>query len=88
MSAGGTFPAIGENPISLKLVPYEAKLSRYHRCGANLIDCVVHYFPANCFLVAPNYFENSYMQKTCDVAEKAILAKKNLRKKCVNRDKM
>ena len=29
-----------------------------------------------------------YMQKTCDVAEKAILAKKNLRKKCVNRDKM
>ena len=30
----------------------------------------------------------SYMQKTCDVAEKAILAKKNLRKKCVNRDKM
>ena len=31
---------------------------------------------------------NSYMQKTCDVAEKAILAKKKLRKKCVNRDKM
>ena len=31
---------------------------------------------------------DSYMQKTCDVAEKAILAKKNLRKKCVNRDKM
>ena len=30
----------------------------------------------------------SYMQKTCDVAEKAILAKKKLRKKCVNRDKM
>ena len=30
----------------------------------------------------------SYMQKTCDVAEKAILAKKNLRKKCVNHDKM
>ena len=29
-----------------------------------------------------------YMQKTCDVAEKAILAKKKLRKKCVNRDKM
>ena len=29
-----------------------------------------------------------YMQKTCDVAEKALLAKKNLRKKCVNRDKM
>ena len=29
-----------------------------------------------------------YMQKTCDVAEKAILAKINLRKKCVNRDKM
>ena len=29
-----------------------------------------------------------YMQKTCDVAEMAILAKKNLRKKCVNRDKM
>ena len=29
----------------------------------------------------------TYMQKTCDVAEKAILAKKNLRKKCVNRDK-
>ena len=31
---------------------------------------------------------HSYMQKTCDVAEKAILAKKKLRKKCVNRDKM
>ena len=31
---------------------------------------------------------NTYMQKTCDVAEKAILAKKKLRKKCVNRDKM
>ena len=31
---------------------------------------------------------HAYMQKTCDVAEKAILAKKNLRKKCVNRDKM
>ena len=30
----------------------------------------------------------SYMQKTCNVAEKAILAKKKLRKKCVNRDKM
>ena len=30
----------------------------------------------------------AYMQKTCDVAEKAILAKKKLRKKCVNRDKM
>ena len=29
-----------------------------------------------------------YMQKTCDVAEKAILAKKKLRKKCVNCDKM
>ena len=29
-----------------------------------------------------------YMQKTCDVTEKAILAKKKLRKKCVNRDKM
>ena len=34
------------------------------------------------------FYELSYMQKTCDVAEKAILAKKNLRKKCVNRDKM
>ena len=32
--------------------------------------------------------KDSYMQKTCDVAVKAILAKKNLRKKCVNRDKM
>ena len=31
---------------------------------------------------------SAYMQKTCDVAEKAILAEKNLRKKCVNRDKM
>ena len=31
---------------------------------------------------------DAYMQKTCDVAEKAILAKINLRKKCVNRDKM
>ena len=30
----------------------------------------------------------AYMQKTCDVAEKAILAKKKLQKKCVNRDKM
>ena len=27
-------------------------------------------------------------KKTCDVAEKAILAKKKLRKKCANRDKM
>ena len=32
--------------------------------------------------------KEAYMQKTCDVAEMAILAKKNLRKKCVNRDKM
>ena len=32
--------------------------------------------------------DRAYMQKTCDVAEKAILAKINLRKKCVNRDKM
>ena len=31
---------------------------------------------------------DTYMQKTCDVAAKAILAKKKLRKKCVNRDKM
>ena len=31
---------------------------------------------------------SSYMQKTCDVAGKAILAKINFRKKCVNRDKM
>ena len=30
----------------------------------------------------------TYMQKMCDVAGKAILAKKKLRKKCVNRDKM
>lgn len=30
----------------------------------------------------------AYMQKTCDVAEKAILAKKNLWKKCLNRNKM
>ena len=30
----------------------------------------------------------AYMQKTCDVAEKATLAKKKLRKNCVNRDKM
>ena len=29
-----------------------------------------------------------YIQKTCDVAEKAILAKKKLQKKCVNRDKI
>ena len=39
----------------------------------------------------PEIFERrakAYMQKTCDVAEKAILAKKKLRKKCVNRDKM
>ena len=34
------------------------------------------------------YNDRSYMQKTCDVAEKAILAKKKLRKKCVNHDKM
>ena len=32
--------------------------------------------------------DGAYMQKMCDVAEKAILAKKKLRKKCVNRDKM
>ena len=31
--------------------------------------------------------DGAYMQKTCDVAEKATLAKKKLRKKCVNRDK-
>ena len=31
--------------------------------------------------------DDPYMQKTCDVAGKAILVKKNLRKKCVNRDK-
>ena len=31
---------------------------------------------------------DAYTQKTCDVAEKAILAKKKLRKKCVNRDIM
>ena len=30
----------------------------------------------------------SYIQKRTFVAEMAILAKKNLRKKCVNRDKM
>ena len=35
-----------------------------------------------------NAWQQPYMQKTCDVAEKAILAKKKLRKKCVNRDKM
>ena len=29
----------------------------------------------------------AYMQKACDVAVKAILGKKKLRKKCVNRDK-
>ena len=34
------------------------------------------------------YVTQTYMQKTCDVAEKAILAKKKLRKKCVNCDKM
>ena len=35
-----------------------------------------------------DFTDNTYMQKTCDVAEKAIVAKKKLRKKCVNRDKM
>ena len=35
-----------------------------------------------------NQILKPYMPKTCDVAEKAILAKKKLRKKCVNRDKM
>ena len=35
-----------------------------------------------------NDWGQAYMQKTCDVAGKAILAKINLRKKCVNRDKM
>ena len=34
------------------------------------------------------FMGDAYMQKTCDVAEKAILAKKYLQKKCVNRDKM
>ena len=38
-----------------------------------------------------NYHVNghivAYMQKMCGFAEKAILAKKKLRKKCVNRDK-
>ena len=38
--------------------------------------------------VQENTYAEPYMQKTCDVAEMAILAKKNLRKKCVNRDKM
>ena len=32
--------------------------------------------------------DKAYMQKTCEVAEMAILAKKKLRKKCVNCDKM
>ena len=39
-------------------------------------------------LTANNDEEEPYMQKTCDVTEKAILAKKKLRKKCVNRNKM
>ena len=38
--------------------------------------------------VGPLPIMSAYMQKTSDVAEKAILAKKKLRKKCVNRDKM
>ena len=46
-------------------------------------------FPRPSWLVEPRCATPpAYMQKTCDVAEKAILAKKKLRKKCVNRDKM
>ena len=49
----------------------------------------LHFCSAANAIIAPLLFSSlSYMQKTCDVAEKAILAKKNLRKKCVNRDKM
>ena len=32
--------------------------------------------------------KRAYMRKASDVAEMAVLAKKNLRKKCVNCDKM
>ena len=42
----------------------------------------------NLFLCLFDPGEKPYMQKTCDDAVKAILAKKNLRKKSVNRDKM
>ena len=54
--------------------------------GSICIFCQ-HGFP---WLNSPQFqeIEGTYMQKTCDVAEKAILAKKNWRKKCANRDKM
>ena len=39
-------------------------------------------------IITTNITIGAYMQKTCDVVEKAILGQKNLRKKCVNRDKM
>ena len=64
-----------------------------------LLSCYLaqqsHFSPA---LSVPSYavselltlesYVQAYMQKTCDVAEKTILAKKKLRKKCLNRDKM
>ena len=45
-------------------------------------------YKKNTVKLFPQAWMGTYMQKTCDVTEKAILAKKNLRKKCVNRDKM
>ena len=40
------------------------------------------------WLFLKELYKKAYMQKTCDVAKMAILAKKNLQKKCANRDKM
>ena len=46
-------------------------------------------FPRPSWLVEPRCATPPHTcKKTYDVAEKAILAKKKLRKKCVNRDKM
>ena len=57
--------------------------SLVHKFKVSLGACLVLLLE----LLELKFVFKAYMQKTCDVAEKAILAKKKLRKKCVNRDK-
>ena len=84
----------GSDICSGRLYPlYIANLQQTNKVENSTVIIIIIIFtrpkPRPNGIVGPRYrYSESYMQKTCDVVGKAILAKKNLQKKCINRDKM
>ena len=80
---------MNRNHLASKEIAVNRKLLELNNQAFFTVDNRFHNSPSNwCDNPFQNIPNDPYMQKTCDVAEKAILAKKKLRKKCVNRDKM